>query len=270
MLKISTPNLSEASIQAVGDVLRSGSLVQGKQVVEFERELAEFMKLPYVALVSSGTAALHLALLSLELPANTGVIIPNFTFPATANAVLMAGLVPVIADVCLDRYVMTIDSVSEAFEYAQLQGIDVSAIMPVHEFGQPVDAQALNIFAREHNLRVVEDAACALGAHYRYRGQDVHVGAHAHLACFSFHPRKTLTTGEGGAIVTSSVHLYERVICLRNHGIKYGENGARFVSPGLNYRLTDFQAVLGREQLPHLPRWIEERREVAKRYNELL
>jgi len=271
LIKISTPNLSATDPCALENILKSGNLVQGKYVAELERALSDYLDIPYVALVSSGTAALHLSLLALELPEGSGVIVPDFTFPATVNAVLLAGLTPVIADVCPERYVLTEASAREALALAEAQGLQVTALMPVHEFGQPVDPEGLLRLAQQEELKVIEDAACALGARYQLGGQWQRVGALGALACFSFHPRKTLTTGEGGAVATHSRALYERVLELRSHGMRRDASGrVSFERAGFNYRMTDIQASIGLPQLPQLDGWLTQRRALAERYHELL
>lgn len=271
LINISKPNLSNLDLSSLGEVLKSGNLVQGKYVTLFERAIGEYLELPYVALVSSGTAALHLSLLALELPEGSGVIVPDFTFPATVNAVLLAGLRPVLADVCPKTYVLTENSAHEAIDLAQAQGLRVSAVMPVHEFGQPVDPHALQNLAQHLELKIVEDAACALGARYQVGDQWRKVSELGDLACFSFHPRKTLTTGEGGAIVTRSRALYERVLELRSHGMRRDHLGrVSFERVGFNYRMTDLQAAIGLPQLPQLDAWLIQRQALAKRYHELL
>ena len=176
LLKISEPNISPEATSLVSEVLLSGSLVQGERALAFEQALGEFLQgpldePPFVALVSSGTAALHLALLALELPAGSGVLVPNFTVPATINAVLFAGLTPVIAEVSFERYVLTEAYMIEAIEGSQARGVEVRALLPVHEFGQPVCADALVRVAARYELKVIEDAACALGASVTSQGR---------------------------------------------------------------------------------------------------
>ena len=138
--------------------------------------------------------------------------------------------------------------------------------MPVHEFGHPVEMEGVRDLAQRHGLRVVEDAACALGAQCAGRG----VGTLGDVGCYSMHPRKTLTSGEGGIVVTDDAQIAQRLRRLRSHGMERGDGGVRFVEPGFNYRLTDFQAALGRAQLPHLTDWIAARRLLAARYRERL
>lgn len=193
MFKLSQPNISEAAIAAVADVLRSGQLVHGQECEAFERELAAYLGCSDVVLVSSGTAALHVALQALDIGAGDAVIVPDFTFPATANVVALTGARPVIVDVVPGTY--TLDTVQLERVVQGWEGPErLRAVMPVHEFGCVADMSEINRIAKAHGLAVVEDAACALGA----RQGEHKAGTLGDVGCFSFHPRKTLTTGEGG------------------------------------------------------------------------
>lgn len=265
MLKLSQPNISEAAISAVADVLRSGQLVHGPEGEAFEKELAAYLDCRDVVLVSSGTAALHVALLALDIGPGDAVIVPDFTFPATANAVALTGARPVIVDVLPGTYTLDVARVERVV--CEWQGPErLRAVMPVHEFGSMVDMPELLRLARTYGLVVVEDAACALGASL----EGLMAGAWGDLACFSFHPRKTLTTGEGGAVSTNDAVLATRLRRLRNHGMERTDAGMRFIEPSTNYRLTNFQAALGRMQLQSLDAWIAQRRELARSYLERL
>jgi dTDP-4-amino-4,6-dideoxygalactose transaminase len=265
LLKLSKPNISDAAIDEVVDVLRSGQLVHGKNCIRFERDLATYLDCHEVIVVSSGTAALHLSLLALGIGEGDAVLVPDFTFPATANVVEISGATAVIVDVEPDSYVMSPASLSRAI--ANWDGPEtLKAIMPVHEFGCPVDIDAILSIAKTAMLAVIEDAACALGA--EHNGSKV--GTLGDLGCFSFHPRKTLTTGEGGAIATNDPELARSLCLYRDHGINRGAQGAVFEHPGLNYRLTDFQAALGRNQLADMESRIAARRKLADYYFESL
>ncbi|MCW7755425.1 DegT/DnrJ/EryC1/StrS aminotransferase family protein [Desulfobotulus sp. H1] len=261
MLKLSEPNISEDIITAVADVLRSGQLVQGEENLLFEKELAAYLGCKEVILVSSGTAALHLALLALDIGPGDAVLVPDFTFPATASVVSMVGARVVIADVDRGTYVLSPDQIERTLD--QWQGPErIRALMPVHEFGCSVDMDAVLKIAEKNDLYIVEDAACALGAVYGTRK----LGTFGDLGCFSFHPRKTLTTGEGGAISTGSVQLAQKIRRLRNHGMEKRHDGMHFFEPGLNYRLTNFQAAMGRLQLKCLDEWIVVRKKLVEEY----
>lgn len=265
MLKLSRPNIGEAAIAAVVDVLRSGQLVHGSECEAFEHELADYLGCSEVVLVSSGTAALHVALLALNIGPGDAVIIPDFTFPATANVVAITGARPVIVDVDFETFTIMPSALEEAL--VSWRGPErIKAIMPVHEFGCPAEMGAITRLAKEYGLFVVEDAACAIGATY----QNQKLGTLGDIGCFSFHPRKILTTGEGGAIATNRQDLASRMRQLRNHGIDKTVEGICFVEPATNYRMTNFQAALGRHQLPELDGWIRSRRNLAKFYLQLL
>ena len=265
MINLSRPNISEQAVEAVGRVLRSGQLVHGPESEQFESELAKYLGCSDAMLVSSGTAALYLALMALDIGPGDAVLVPDFTFPATANAVVASGARPVLVDVDVETYNMNPDVLSETVH--GWQGEErLRAVMPVHEFGHPADMAMINAIAKEYQLHVVEDAACALGADLEGRK----VGAIGELGCFSFHPRKTLTTGEGGAIVTNDGELARRVRRLRNHGMERTVDGMQFMESSLNYRLTNFQAALGLAQLPSLDIWIDARRKLVARYRENL
>lgn len=265
MLRISLPNLDRDATESVQRVLASGQLAHGDECERFENELADYLGGGEVVIVSSGTAALHLALVALNIGPGDAVLVPDFTFPATANAVRLVGARPVLVDVAASSYCVTPSILRHTLDH--WPGPEpIRAVMPVHEFGCPVDMTGLKQVATDFNLQVIEDAACALGA--SHAGSKL--GLFGEIGCFSFHPRKTLTTGEGGALVTADAALAERLRRLRNHGMVRTEQGSEFVEVGFNYRMTNFQAALGRAQLPKLDGWISRRRELALHYRTLL
>jgi perosamine synthetase len=269
MLRLSLPHVDEAAIAAVGEVLRSGQLVHGAHGNAFEAELQHWLGVKHAVLVSSGTAALHLALVALDIGPGDAVLVPDFTFPATANVVLVSGATPVLVDVDARSYNVTPQALEAAI--ATWRGPQrLRALMPVHEFGHPVEMAAVGAIAQRHGLKVVEDAACAIGAIDGRARTGRKVGSMGDIGCFSLHPRKTLTTGEGGILTTRDDALAQRLRRLRSHGMERGAAGVTFHEAGFNYRLTDFQAALGRAQLPHLAGWIESRRELAKTYRAAL
>ncbi len=260
MLKLSSPQFTEEAIEGVAAVLRSGMLVQGAWVRRFEQALAESLGVSEVVVVSSGTAALHLALLGAGLQAGDEVLVPAFTFPATANAVVLAGGRPVLVDIGLSDFCIDPAALGAAVTPR------TRFILPVHEFGQAADLDAIMVCARARGLQVIEDAACAFGTEYDGRK----VGTFGACGCFSFHPRKAITTGEGGAISTNDAALAGRLRALRNHGIHATSAGNDFVAAGLNYRMTEFQAVLGVHQMPGFEDGVARRIAQARRYDELL
>ncbi|WP_342639124.1 DegT/DnrJ/EryC1/StrS family aminotransferase [Vibrio metschnikovii] len=265
MIKLSQPQIPESAIEKVADILRSGQLVHGEECNLFEHELAEFLGVKHALVVSNGTAALHLALLALNIGPGDAVIVPDFTFTATANIVEMVGAKAIIVDVDKTSYNLDPQKLQECIN--NWQGPEtLKAIMPVLEFGNPTHLKAYRDIAQQHGMFMIEDAACALGA----SEQGTMVGTAAEFGCFSFHPRKTLTTGEGGAVVTNDTELYNKVALLRSHGMQRTESGTVFKCVGLNYRLTNFQGAIGRAILPELNKWIAKRRELATQYTQLL
>jgi dTDP-4-amino-4,6-dideoxygalactose transaminase len=185
------------------------------------------------------------------------VIVPAFTYPATANVVEIVGAKPVLVDINLDDYCMDVSDIEKVIT------AKTRAIIPVHEFGQSADIESIMQIAQKHDLIVIEDAACALGA--EYNGNKV--GTFGNIGCFSFHPRKAITTGEGGLVVTNDPVIADRIRALRNHGISGKSN---FIYAGLNYRMTDFQAAIGLAQMDSIEKAIEIKVEMAQNYNELL
>ena len=262
---IALPSIGEDEVTAVAEVLRSGWITQGPKVAAFEAAFAERHGVAHALATTSCTTALHLALGAVGVGPGDEVIVPSFTWIATANAVVYCGATPVFADV--DPRTFNID-VSDATARVTER---TRAIIPVHLFGLCADVNGLRAAIPEH-VRIVEDAACAAGASYRGRP----AGSLGDVAAFSFHPRKAVTTGEGGMLTTNDGALAQHVECLRNHGASISEE-ARHSGPrpwlladfdvlGFNYRMTDIQAALGIEQLRKLDRFIAERAEGARFY----
>lgn len=265
MIKLSLPSIGDDECQAVERVLRSGQLVHGEECDLFEQELANYLGCKDVISVSSGTAALHLSLTALGIGHGDAVLVPDFTFPATVNVVELVGARPIFVDVDLQTYNITPENILKAIN--QWNGQEkIRAIIPVHEFGCPADMSAIVNIAKEYDLLVIEDAACALGA--THKGQKV--GTFGQAGCFSFHPRKAITTGEGGAIATNDTELAVRLRKWRSHGIERNSSGMNFVLPGFNYRLTNFQAALGRVQLVKFDAWLKVRNALQGLYRNSL
>ncbi len=257
MIRLTIPEIGQEEIQAMTQVLLSGYLVQGTHVVEFEKRVSEYIGVKYAVAVSSGTAALHLALLALGIGPGDEVIVPDFTFPATANVVEITGAKAVLVDIDLETFNIQIDSIRTAITPR------TRAIIPVHLFGLPANLDSVLDIGQEFNLFVIEDAACALGAEYKGRK----CGTFGNMGCFSFHPRKAVTTGEGGMIVTNDESLAIRLRQLRNHGMSDNAGWSRFERAGLNYRMTDFQGALGAVQMERLENIITSRRQIAESYH---
>jgi len=255
-IRLARPDVGEDELAAIRDVVRSGQLTMGPRVGEFEAAVAHAVGTAHAAVVSSGTAALHLALLALEIGPGDEVIVPAYTFPATANAVELCGARAVLVDVDPATFVVDPAAVAAAVTPR------TRAVMAVHLFGRPVDWEELQT-AVPQGVALLEDAAGALGA--RYRGTPC--GALGVAACLSFHPRKIVTTGEGGAVTTDEAALDAAVRRLRHHGwATLGEMPA----PGFNYRLPDLLCAIGIPQLARLDELLAARERVARWYTERL
>lgn len=255
-IPLSSPNITETDIDAVAEVLRSGMLVQDRNVKELEETVAKYLSVRNVVAVSSGTATLHLALVALGVKPGDQVIVPAFSHVATANVVEIVGAECVFVDIEPDTFNIDVSQVEAAISP------QTRAIIPVHEFGLPCDISKIVELAERHNLFVVEDAACALGATERQR----HVGTFGNVGSFSLHPRKAITSGEGGLLTTNDDELAAQLKVLRNHGIA-SENGKQeFIAAGFNYRLTDFQAAMVLSQFDRLAENIAHRRKIADVY----
>jgi perosamine synthetase len=255
-IRLARPDVGAAELEAIAGVVRSGQLTMGPTVVEFESAVAAAVGTAHAAVVSSGTAALHLALLALEIGPGDEVVVPAYTFPATANVVELCGAKAVLVDVDPDTFVLDPAAVAAAVTSR------TRAVMAVHLFGRPVAWEALQS-AVPQDVVLVEDAAGALGA--RYRGTPC--GALGVAACLSFHPRKIVTTGEGGAITTDETDLDAAVRRLRHHGwAALGD----MPSPGFNYRLPDLLCAIGIPQLARLEELLAARERVAGWYAERL
>lgn len=260
MIKLIQPKISKEEIHEVSKVLKSGLLVQGKNVERFESSISEYLNVKHAIAVSSGTAALHLSLIALGIKQGDEVILPDFTFPATGNVVALVGAKPILVDIDLKTY--NIDPLKIKDKITS----KTKAIIPVHEFGQSADMNKILEIAKQYNLFVIEDAACALGAEYKSKK----CGTLGDVGCFSFHPRKAITTGEGGVVVTNNKKIAEKVASLRNHGITPKGSKNSFIYAGFNYRMTDFQGALGWQQMKRIDRIIERRQSLADIYDSFL
>lgn len=264
MIKLAAPDIHEEDITKAIEVIKSGNLVQGREVAAFELLLSNYTGLAHAVVVTSGTAALHLSLMALGIGVNDFVLVPAFTFPATANAVEVVGASCLFADVDKRSYVMTPAQIEKVIEENEHQNI--RAIIVVHEFGFPANIKEIALIAKHYGLHIIEDSACALGT----VADGYHVGNYSDLTCFSFHPRKALTTGEGGAAISKNFAIAEKIRSLRNHGMEATNSGLDFTAPGLNYRMTDFQAALAFGQLERFNTELEKRKELVHIYCELL
>jgi dTDP-4-amino-4,6-dideoxygalactose transaminase len=259
-VRLALPFTDAAEVEAVAEVLASGTLTQGPRVVRFEEAIAELVGARHAIATTSATTALHLVLAALDIGPGDEVLVPDFTFPATANVVVQQGARPVLVDVDLATFTMDVEQAD------RLVSPRTRAILPVHAFGLAADMEPILTLAERHGLAVIEDAACALGATYHGKS----VGALGAAGCFSFHPRKSITTGEGGMVTTNDPELADRLRLLRSHGGIRRGNRFTFEAAGFNYRLSDILAAIGSAQLGKLDWILRRRREIAARYRELL
>jgi perosamine synthetase len=273
-IPITQPLIGPEEIEAAAEVIRSGWLTQGPRVARFEADFASATGAPHACAVSNCTAALHLALLAVGVEPGDEVITVSHTFIACANAIRQCGAVPVFVDIDPATFTMAPERVAAATTDL------TAAILCVHQVGMPCDMEALMALARTYHLPVVEDAACALGSELLFDGSWQKVGAPiGDVACFSLHPRKVITVGDGGMLTTRDPTLDAKFRRLRQHGmdvsdtVRHGSWEVIFESysePGYNYRMTDVQAAIGIEQLRRLPEIVGRRRALAESYAQLL
>ncbi|MBS7625575.1 DegT/DnrJ/EryC1/StrS family aminotransferase [Candidatus Bathyarchaeota archaeon] len=254
VLRINQPNLGEEEVEAATDVLREGILTHksgaGPRVLQFEREFASYVGARFAVAVNSGTAALHASLLASDVGPGDEVLLPSFTFSATAEAILLAGARPVFVDIDPKTYCMDVENIEE-----KITG-RTKAIIPVHLYGLPADMDLINEVAKRNDLVVIEDGAQAHGAEYQKRK----IGSISDMTCFSFYGTKNMTTGEGGMITTNDGEIAERLRAIRSHGEERPYTSSRL---GHNYRMPELSAAIGSVQLKKLPTFLERRRKNA-------
>lgn len=265
MIPIAKPYLTEEEAKAAHDAVLSGWVTQGPRVKEFEEKFAEYTGAKFAVAVSSCTTALHLALIVAGIREGDEVICPSLSYIATANSIRYVGANPVFADVNPDNYNIAIEDVKNKITPK------TKAILIVHQMGMPADIDTFKAICEEYNLKLIEDAACAIGS--KYKGKKI--GTHSELVCFSFHPRKVITTGDGGMICTNRAEYYEKLLLLRQHGMNVNDlmrHNSRnlifeeHIEIGFNYRMTDIQAAVGIKQLEKIDWILDERRKIAKKY----
>jgi len=267
---LTRPVTGHEEIDLLREVVESGWLTQGNRVTEFEKRVAGYVGARHAVANANCTTSLHIALLLHGIGAGDDVVIPSYTWIATANVVRMVGATPVFADIDPDSFNVTAESMDAVLTPR------TKALMPVHQFGMPADLDSIGELARRRGLLVIEDAACAVGS--RYKG--IPVGGHGNMACFSFHPRKLVTTGEGGMLVTNDDRLAARARVLINHGASISDTakhaagsveallGEEFHEVGYNYRMTNLQGAMGVVQMSRLDEILARRGVLAARYTE--
>ena len=262
------PYFDSEEIEEIKTVLDSGWVSQGPKVKELEDKITKYLGVKYAIAVTNCTSALHLALLSIGIKKGDEVLVADYTFPATGHSILYCRAKPIFVDVNLKTYNINLELIEEEITAR------TRAIIPVHTFGQPAEMDKIMEIAEDHNLKVIEDAACALGAKYK----NTFAGTIGDIGCFSFHARKGITTGEGGMVVTNNKNLAERIRNLSVFGMNSAwdrEKSDKFIIPkftevGYNYKMSDITAAVGVTQLRKLDRIIERKREFAKYWDEKL
>jgi perosamine synthetase len=266
MIPIAKPYLTEVEAQAAFDTILSGWITQGPRVQEFEERFSEYTGANYAIAVSNCTTALHLAMIVSGIRPGDEVICPSMSYIATANAIRYVGAIPVFAEVLPDTY--NLDPVDCEARIT----LKTKAIVLVHQMGMPADIDTFKCLSQRYNIKLIEDAACAVGSEYKHRK----VGSGSELVCFSFHPRKVISTGDGGMITTSRNDYYDRLRQLRQHGMSVNDRVRHesktlifedHLELGYNYRMTDIQAAVGIRQLEKLNWIVEERRKIAMKYH---
>jgi dTDP-4-amino-4,6-dideoxygalactose transaminase len=269
MIPIAKPYLTKEEAQAAYDVILSGWITQGPKVQEFEEKFAAYVGSKYAVAVSSCTTALHLAMIVSGIGPGDEVICPSMSYIATANCIRYVGATPVFAEINPENYNLDASDVQKKITKK------TRAILIVHQIGMPADIDTFKTIASNNNLKLIEDAACAIGSSYKGK----RIGSHSELVCFSFHPRKVISTGDGGLIATSNPEYTSRLKSLRQHGmsisdrIRHESKSIIFedhLELGYNYRMTDIQAAIGIKQLEKLDWIIKERRKIASFYIEKL
>ena len=265
MIAIAKPYLTEEEAQSAHNTILTGWVTQGPRVQEFEEKFAGYVGSKYAVAVSNCTTALHLAMIVAGIKEGDEVICPSMSYVATANCIRYVNAIPVFAEVNAN-FNLDINDVEKRITSK------TKAILLVHQIGMPADIDAFRALCNKHNLLLIEDAACAAGSSYKGKK----IGSHSDLVCFSFHPRKVITTGDGGMVTTSREDYYKRLKLLRQHAMSVNDrerhtaNKIIFEDPlevGYNYRMTDIQAAVGIKQLEKLDFLVSERRKIADRYN---
>jgi dTDP-4-amino-4,6-dideoxygalactose transaminase len=267
MIPIAKPYLTADEAQAAYDTILTGWITQGPRVAEFEEKFAKYTGAKYAVAVSNCTTALHLAMIVAGIKEGDEVICPSMSYVATANSIKYVGAKPVFAEVNPETYNLDVIDAERKITPK------TKAILLVHQIGMPADIDAFKRLADKHNLKLIEDAACAAGSAY----QGAKIGSHSELVCFSLHPRKVISTGDGGFVTTNREDYYLRMKLLRQHGMSVNDRVRHesakvifedHIEVGYNYRMTDIQAAVGIKQLEKLDWIVAERRKIAMQYHE--
>lgn len=261
-IPINVPFVGKEEISAVVSILKDGALTSasnqgGKNVQGFEKLASSFVKSKYAVAVNSGTAALQAALYALDIKKGDEVLIPSFTFVATANAVISTGAKPVFVDILKDNYTIDPKDIEKKISKK------TKAIIPVHLYGNVAFLDRILEIAKKHNIKVIEDSAQSLGSTFKGK----HTGTFSDLGCFSMYPAKVMTAGEGGFIVTNSKKLHEKLLMIRNHGMLHGYDTRIF---GLNLRLPEISAAIAKVQMKKLPKFLNLRKKNANLLSQLI
>lgn len=271
-------DISEADIQSVTDVLRSGSLTQGPAIPTFERVVAGYCGAQHAVAVNSATSALHIACLALDVKQGDVVWTSPITFVASANCALYCGARVDFVDIDSRTYNINVGCLAEKLAHAEKNGNLPKVVIPVHLCGQPCDMAGIHALSQRYGFKIIEDASHAIGG--KYRGEPIGNCRYSDITVFSFHPVKIVTTGEGGMAMTNDAQLARRMQLLRSHGITRDANEMTHapegpwyyqqIGLGYNYRMTDLQAALGISQMRRLDEFVAKRHALARRYNQLL
>lgn len=259
-LRLTKPVVGEEEIAIVREVLKSGWLAEGSMTRKFEEKVAEFTGARYAVATTSCTTALELALRAVHIKPGDEVIVPDFTYPATADVVSWVGATPVLVDADIASYNINPAEVEKAISER------TRCVIPVSWGGNPINVEALDALRQKHDLFVIEDAACSLGSEFAGR----RTGTMADITCLSFHARKVITTGEGGMITTNNEEFYNEIRSLKRFGLEPEGKGEEFVRIGTNYKLSDILGAIGIEQMGKIDTIIKRRIELANNYSKLL
>jgi len=261
-IAINIPIIGKEEITVVTSILKNATLTSsanhgGKYVQDFEKSAASFVKSKYAIAVNSGTAALQAALYALDIKKDDEVLVPSFTFVATANAVVSTGAKPIFVDILKENYTIDPDDLQKKITKK------TRAIIPVHLYGNVAHVEKLSEIAKKHNLPIIEDSAQSLGSTYKGK----HTGTFFEMGCYSMYPAKVMTAGEGGFIVTNSKKLRDKLLMIRNHGMIHGYDTRIF---GLNLRLPEINAAIATIQMKKLPNFLKSRKKNAELLSKLL